>query len=71
MKFLMCPQCGSPLFYVQGRNGLLFFHVELDKNLKPTKSQFNEVLEMEIDEINCSSCSWKGPIRKLKKVFFG
>ncbi|MFW5775316.1 MAG: hypothetical protein ACOCW2_03405 [Chitinivibrionales bacterium] len=71
MKYLMCPQCGSPLFYVQGKNGYVFFHVDFDKSIVPTKPEFDEVLGMQLDEINCSSCSWKGPLRKLKKVFFG
>jgi hypothetical protein len=68
----MCPQCGSPLFYIADERGdYLFFHVALDCTIKPTKPAYDAAAGRELEEINCSSCSWKGPVRKLKKVFIG
>ncbi len=71
-KRLMCPQCGSPLFYIVNYNGReLFFNVNYDHEIKPTKPQFEEVALLSPEVINCAGCSWKGSVRKLKKVFFG
>lgn len=68
---LMCPQCGSPLLYVEDENGnKLFFTINReDGKIVPTSPEYNAVLDMEITEVKCSQCSWKGGIHKLKKYF--
>jgi hypothetical protein len=68
---LMCPQCGSPLLYVEDEHGnKLFFTIDRkDGKINPTKSEYNTVLEMDIEIIKCSQCSWKGGKHKLKKYF--
>ena len=71
-KYRMCPQCGSPLLYVDDEKGNhLFFKVEKETGeIEPTRPEYNAVLEMNLDEVKCSKCSWTGGLHKLKKVFY-
>lgn len=71
-KYKMCPQCGSPLFYVDDEKGnRLFFKVERETGaIEPTKPEYAAVLTMNLVEIKCSQCSWTGGLHKLKKVFY-
>lgn len=68
---LMCPQCGSPLLYVEDANGKkLFFTINReDRKINPTKPEFSAVLDMDIETVKCSQCSWSGGLFKLKKYF--
>ncbi len=71
-KWLMCPQCGAILFYVRTESGTnLFFKVNPERNLVPTREEFEQVVGLQPEQINCASCSWKGPVRKLKDRFIG
>lgn len=71
-RYLMCPQCGSPILYIEDENGeRYFFQIERETGaIEPTKPEFAAILEMDIQELRCSQCSWQGCIHKLKKYFF-
>jgi hypothetical protein len=68
-RFLMCPQCGAISFYVRDSSATLrFFKVHPDKTLAHSVPPPEPP---DTSDINCASCSWHGPITKLKSVFFG
>lgn len=71
MKKLMCPQCGSPLLYVESADGKLYFNVDTELHIVPTKPEYEAVAGMALEEISCANCSWHGPVRRLKRVFAG
>ena len=67
-KLLLCPQCGMPLFYVVDEHGTrLYFHVSREREVLPTKPEHARARELTGDEIRCTSCSWRGPLRRLRE----
>ena len=70
-RYLMCPQCGAEILYVEKHGKQYFFRIERETGeLEPTKPEFDVVKELNIDELKCSQCSWGGGMHKLKKYFY-
>ena len=71
-RYLMCPQCGAEILYIEDENGKqYFFRIERERGeIEPTKPEFDAVKGMDLSEIKCSQCSWKGGKHKLKKYFY-
>jgi hypothetical protein len=68
MGFLLCPQCGAPLFFVEDEQGKrLYFHVGRARDVQPTKPEHDRARELAGGDIRCTGCSWRGPLTRLRE----
>jgi hypothetical protein len=67
-QWLVCPQCGAPLFFVDdGRGTRLYFHVGIERDVLPTKPEYERARALAGGEIRCTGCSWRGPRARLRE----
>lgn len=67
-RWLLCPQCGAPLFFVERQSGLrMYFHVDPAREVLPTKPEYEPARELAAAGIRCTGCSWRGSTARLRE----
>lgn len=72
-RYLLCPQCGSPRFFVRDPlRGQIFFYVDGNGIPVPTEtSPDTDLTNLDFASVSCCGCSWHGSLRKLVRIFSG
>jgi len=70
-RYLYCPQCGSPRFFVNPAPGAapVYFYVDADRRPQPTETSHAELNGHDFSTIACCGCSWTGGLHKLVGQF--
>ena len=67
-RYLICPQCNSPKFYVKNKNGeMVFFKVQDGGKIELSENSIGKDEGADFSVISCTGCSWEGRINKLIK----
>lgn len=71
-RYLLCPQCGSHRFLVCPSGGKpVFFYVDIDRRPLPTETSRADLTGLDLTQVCCCGCSWKGALHKLVRFFSG
>lgn len=67
-RYLICPQCNSPKFYVKNNDGeMVFFKVVDGGEIELSENSADKGKNADFTIISCTGCSWEGRINKLIK----
>jgi len=67
MKFMVCPQCGTAVFYVTNKAGERL-NVKVNRELEIIPTDETKQLDgFDLNVLYCLGCSWSGSVYQLKK----
>lgn len=73
IRYLLCPQCGDRRFYLTTDAGERIY-CKIDWNgmvLVGSPPTVTSPENCDLHDFACCGCSWRGPVRKLVRVFSG
>lgn len=67
MKFMVCPQCGTAVFYVKNEAGERL-NVKVNRELEVVpKDETINLKGFDLEVLFCLGCSWRGSLNQLKR----